>query len=88
MDHRPASTADRSIDDHRMLVGTLLVIGAWNLIGNLGLPGVWYITANLAVAICVVTASHRATAIAEPEHPNIGALGDTPLRLRLSLIHI
>ncbi|MEZ5382423.1 MAG: type II CAAX endopeptidase family protein [Microthrixaceae bacterium] len=48
------------IDDHRLLVGTLLGMGAWNLIGNLLLPGVWYIPANVTVSVCLIGASRRA----------------------------
>ncbi len=42
-----------------MLRRTLLVIAAWNLIGNLVLPSGWYIPANLAVAGCMVAVSRR-----------------------------
>jgi len=52
--------AEPSIRNHQLLVGTLLVIGVWNVIGNLLLPSDWYIPANVAVAACLIVASRRA----------------------------
>lgn len=57
--HHSAASQTRPVDDRRMLRRTLLVIAAWNLIGNLVLPSGWYIPANLAVAGCMVAVSRR-----------------------------
>ena len=36
------------------LVGVLVILVAWNIIGNLALPGPWYVPANLAVGAAVI----------------------------------
>ena len=44
----------------RVLVVTLVVAVAWNLIGNLLLPGVLYVPANLGIVVLLVVIARRA----------------------------